>query len=178
MILVLPQGDYSYWVNHATDGSRWGDYTAEDLVRHVDATYRTLPDAAHRAVGGLSMGGFGALQLSFNYPGVFGVVGAHSPALYPDDGSLPILGAGADFAARDPVLLAATATGLDRLDILLDIGEEDHFVERAMELHEALDEREIPHRWLLQPGGHDFDYWERNVVLYLRFYDEALNGQS
>ena len=88
MLLVLPQGDYSYWVNHATDGTRWGDYIAEDLVRHVDATYRTLPDADHRAIGGLSMGGYGALQLGFTYPGVFGAVGAHSPALYPEDGSL------------------------------------------------------------------------------------------
>jgi enterochelin esterase-like enzyme len=178
MMLVLPQGDYGYWVNHASGGQRWGDYIAEDLVRHMDATYRTLPDDSHRAVGGLSMGGFGALQLAFNYPGVFSGVGAHSPALYPEDGSLPILGFGPDFASRDPVLLAATARGLDRLAILLDIGEGDPFVERAVALHEALLEREIDHRWLLQAGGHDFEYWERHLLLYLRFYDEVLNWQS
>jgi enterochelin esterase-like enzyme len=175
LILVLPQGDYSYWLNHIDRGPRWGDYTAQDLVRHIDTTYRTLPDAEHRAIGGLSMGGHGALQLAFNYPGVFGGVGAHSPALYPDDGSLPILGTGADFAGRDPVLLAATADGLEQLDILLDIGEEDHFAERAAELHDALDERGIYHHWLLQAGGHDNEYWERNVLLYLRFYDGVLN---
>ena len=48
----------------------------------------------------------------------------------------------------------------------------------AIELHAALSERETPHQWLLQPGGHDFEYWERNVVLYLRFYDEALNWHT
>jgi enterochelin esterase-like enzyme len=178
MILVLPQGDYGYWVNHADDGARWGDYVAEDLVRHVDATYRTLPYPSYRAIGGLSMGGHGALQLAFNYPGVFAGVGAHSPALYPDDGTLPILGTGAEFARRDPVLLAGTADGLDRLAILLDIGEEDPFAERAMEQHDALAARGVDHRWLLQAGGHDYEYWERNIVMYLRFYDEVLNWQS
>lgn len=57
MIIVLPQGDQAYWVNHANGGERWGDYTARDVVQQIDATYRTIPDAPHRAVGGLSMGG-------------------------------------------------------------------------------------------------------------------------
>lgn len=177
MIVVLPQGDYSYWVNWPDGGPRWGDYVARDLVRHVDATYRTIPRPGRRAIGGLSMGGYGALQLAFNYPGVFRGVGAHSPALYPGDGSLPILGTGEEFARRDPVLLAGTARGLERLDIQIDIGEEDYFVERAVELHEALLQRGIDHRWLLQPGGHDGEYWERNLLQYLRFYDEVLNGR-
>lgn len=177
MIVVLPQGDYSYWVNWPDGGPRWGDYVARDLVRHVDATYRTIPRPGRRAIGGLSMGGAGALQLAFNYPGVFRGVGAHSPALYPDDGSLPILGTGEEFARRDPVLLAGTARGLERLDIQIDIGEEDYFVERAVQLHEALLQRGVDHRWLLQPGGHEGEYWERNLLQYLRFYDEVLNGR-
>src|SRR5438445_531295 len=61
-LIVLPQGDEGYWLNHA-GGERWGDYVASDVVTSVDATYRTLPAAGSRAVGGLSMGGHGALQL-------------------------------------------------------------------------------------------------------------------
>ena len=41
MIIVLPQGDKEYWVDHANDGPRWGQYITRDLVRHVDLTYRT-----------------------------------------------------------------------------------------------------------------------------------------
>ena len=48
MIIVLPQGDQSFWVNHADDGQRWGDYTAQDVVQYIDATYRTIPDAKRR----------------------------------------------------------------------------------------------------------------------------------
>jgi enterochelin esterase-like enzyme len=52
MILVLPQGDTGYWVNQPNGGARWGDYVATDLVRQVDATFRTRETAAQRAIGG------------------------------------------------------------------------------------------------------------------------------
>jgi hypothetical protein len=67
MLIVLPQGDQSYWFDHV-DGRRWGAYAAGDVVDVVDRTWRTLPDRDHRAVGGLSMGAVGALQLGMNYP--------------------------------------------------------------------------------------------------------------
>lgn len=178
MIVVLPQGDYGYWVNHVDGGARYGDYIWQDLVRQIDSTFRTLPNPQDRAIGGLSMGGQGALQLAFNHPDVFGTVGAHSPALYPGDGSLPILGEGEEFAARDPVLLASSAPGIENLNILIDIGEDDPFAERATELHQALLRRGVEHRWLLQPGDHESAYWERNILLYLRFYNEALNWRT
>jgi S-formylglutathione hydrolase FrmB len=87
MILILPQGDKGYWVSWSDGGPRWGDYVASDLRQQVDSKYRTLPDAAHQGIGGLSMGGAGALQLAFNHPDIFGVVGAHSPSLHVDDGT-------------------------------------------------------------------------------------------
>jgi S-formylglutathione hydrolase FrmB len=76
MIIILPQGDKGYWVNHADNGPRWGDYVIRDLVPHIDATYRTLRDRSARAIGGLSMGGSGALYHAFTHPDVFSIVGA------------------------------------------------------------------------------------------------------
>ncbi|HEU5317841.1 MAG TPA: alpha/beta hydrolase-fold protein, partial [Chloroflexota bacterium] len=81
MIVVLPQGEQSYWVNHADGGPRWADFVAVDLVADVDATFRTAPTREARAVGGLSMGGHGALQLAYNFADTFSVAGAHSPSL-------------------------------------------------------------------------------------------------
>jgi esterase/lipase superfamily enzyme len=109
LMIVLPQGDFSYWANHAADGPRWGDYLAADLVRHIDASYRTLRAPESRAIGGLSMGGWGALHQAFGRPDVFGIVGAHSPALRTDDGSIAFVGVGDEFARKDPLRLAHTA---------------------------------------------------------------------
>ncbi|HEU5317317.1 MAG TPA: alpha/beta hydrolase-fold protein, partial [Chloroflexota bacterium] len=80
-IFVLAQGSTGYWANQQ-NGTKWGDYVAKDLVAHVDATYRTVATRPARAVGGLSMGGHGALQLALNFPDTFGVVGARGPTLH------------------------------------------------------------------------------------------------
>jgi len=71
MIIVLPQGDKGYWTNNTGDGPRWGDYVIRDLVPHIDITYRTLRSHSR----GRSVAfpwGWGALQLAFNHPKVFG----------------------------------------------------------------------------------------------------------
>ena len=62
------------WVDHTNGGPKWGQYTAQDVVAEIDATWRTVPGRDHRAIGGLSMGAQGALQLAMRYPDVFGRV--------------------------------------------------------------------------------------------------------
>jgi enterochelin esterase-like enzyme len=172
--VVMPEGEWGYWINHADNGERWGDYLTRDLVTHVDTTYRTLRRPYRRAVGGLSMGGSGALVQSFTHPEVFGIVGANSPALRENNEVIPILGEGAEFAARDPVSLASTAPGLEQLQIWIDIGEEDPWYSRALELHEALVARGIDHEFHVWPGGHDGEYWTSHIPDYLRYYSYAL----
>lgn len=174
-IVVLPQGDFGYWINHAEGGYRWGDYVSRDLVGHVDGTYRTLRRPHRRAIGGLSMGATGALVQAFTDPGIFGVVGAHAPALREDNSQVDFLGQGAEFAARDPISLARTAPGLDTLKIFLDTGEEDPWLDRVLLLHDILLERGIDHEFRLWPGGHDMEYWSSHIPEYLRFYSVALS---
>lgn len=178
LVVVLPQGDYSYWVNHVDGGERWGDYVARDLVRHIDSSFRTLRNPQNRAIGGLSMGGFGALVQAFTHPNVFQAVAAHSPSLRAEDQLeelKSILGSGAEFARRDPINLAVSAPGLEQLQIWVDMGEEDPWLQRADVLNEILDARGIEHEWNVFAGDHSGEYWQSNLVTYLRFYDRVLN---
>ena len=55
-----------------------------DIVKFVDSTYRTIPDKNHRAIAGLSMGGFHSLQISKDYLDMFDYVGLFSAAILPD----------------------------------------------------------------------------------------------
>jgi enterochelin esterase-like enzyme len=173
---VLPQGDFSYWVNHAGDGPRYGDYLRTDLVRHINATYKVRRGPQNRAIGGLSMGATGALVNTFRYPRIFGVVGAHSPAL-PGEGERDFLGDGAEFAQKDPISLADTATGLDRQSIWIDVGDEDPWLERVEELDAGLKDRGLDHEFHVFPGDHWGPYWTEHLPDYLRFYDAALNPE-
>ncbi len=86
LIIVMLQGDTGYWTDNANGGPLWGQYVWRDLVAHLDVAYRTLLSPASRAIGGLSMGGWGALSLTFQHPDVFGVAGVHSASLRADDG--------------------------------------------------------------------------------------------
>lgn len=178
MIIVLPQGDQAYWVNHADDGQHWGDYTAQDVVQYIDANYRTIPDMQHRAIGGLSMGAQGAMQLAMNYPDTFGVVGMHSPTLrdYPSMADfVGFFGDEAYFDAHDPVSLVQHYPDRARqMKIFLDVGEQDtEWHDRTASFHDLLTQLNIPHEWHTWPGVHDAVYWGGHSADYLRFYAAA-----
>jgi enterochelin esterase family protein len=126
LIIVMPEGARSYWVDQASGGEQWGRYTAVDLVREIDATYRTLTRARSRAIGGLSMGAHGALQLALNYPGEFGAVGAHSLVLRRFDSIPSYFGNAAEFAQRDPMQIVSTrGSGSCPFALWIDIGRAD-----------------------------------------------------
>lgn len=61
----------------------YDDYVAFDVVKYVDTKYRTHAAREARAVGGLSMGGYGAITLALAYPQVFAAAASHSGVLSP-----------------------------------------------------------------------------------------------
>jgi len=102
-IVVMPDGDDSFYANAASSYSyaaclhgkgtfstdtptshycvkkpRYEDYVTNDLVHHIDRRFRTLADRRFRAIGGLSMGGYGALYLAFRHPERFSIAISHS----------------------------------------------------------------------------------------------------
>lgn len=82
MILVMPDAGESYYVNWAQtdDGRRdaWEDYLVDDIVGHVDASYRTVAAREGRAIAGFGMGGYGALTVGLRNADRFVSVGSQS----------------------------------------------------------------------------------------------------
>ncbi len=177
LLIVLPQGDTSYWLDQMGDGPQYGTYVARDVVGEIDTHFRTLPERAARAVGGLSMGADGALQLALNFPTVFGAAGAHSPSL-PRPGYAPSLyGDAAHYRTVDPVsLVQARPAVAASLRLWLDVGADDPRLAVAQALHDQLDAAGIPHEWHVFPGEHHWDYWHAHVADYLLFYNAALSS--
>ena len=77
MIIVMPDGNNKYgggfYTNSAATGN-WEDFITIELVKHIDAKYRTLPNVASRGIAGHSMGGYGAIKLAMKHPELYGVV--------------------------------------------------------------------------------------------------------
>ena len=179
MIMVAPQGGLGYWMNQDGGalgrGTPWGDYVARDVVRHVDQSYRTLAQRESRAVGGLSMGGHGAIQLALSYPAVFGVAGAHSPSIRPGASAPAYFGTGGFFLSRDPASLVERAELSGRPPkIWIDAGSNDPWRAGAEALHKALEEKGWAHEWRVFAGEHDGWYWGDHLWEYLPFYGAAL----
>ena len=105
VIVVMPDGDDGWWTTWNSLGDyrrcvsdraraepaasycvpwpHYDDYLARDLVAHVDARWRTIPDRRHRGIAGLSMGGLGAISLALAYADVFSAAASHSGVLSP-----------------------------------------------------------------------------------------------
>jgi|SRR5581483_5785611 len=177
-IIVMPQGDQSFWMDQANGGPKYGSYVAQDMVREIDSQLRTVPDRKHRAIGGVSMGGFGALALAMLFPDTFAAAGAHSASLPARAGGPAFFGSDAYFNAHDPVHLLHDRPAQARaLKLWLDVGSQDTLSRVADEaLHQQLQRDGIAHEWHEWPGSHTPAYWEAHVEDYLRFYGSALRG--
>jgi S-formylglutathione hydrolase FrmB len=168
--VVFPSGDEaSYW--HDRRDGHWDAYVIHQVI--PAAIRRLHADPRRVAIGGISMGGFGAYDIALHHPGRFCAVGGHSAAVW-TAGGLSAPGAfddGADFARND-VIAAARAHGRHAwrgIPLWLDNGSADpfraadHTFAAALGIHQRI--------W---PGGHDDAYWHAHYGSYLRFYAAAL----
>jgi enterochelin esterase-like enzyme len=183
MIIVTPEGDQSYWFNHAqvagSDGKPYGDYVWKDVVGYVDANYRTLPQRASRAIGGLSAGGQAAFMLALTHPEVFSIAGGHSLSLRGADGSLAFFGTRDYFRQYDPSWLIEHTDTWKSLTLWIDVGSDDtQWGGPIHDFHAQLIGRNVPHDWIdTWPGEHDSNYWSAHLGDYLNWYSSKLIGR-
>jgi enterochelin esterase-like enzyme len=105
MIVVTPDAMQTFYCNGIQDGLAYEDYFFNELVPTIEEKYNVGKDRSKRAVGGLSMGGYGTLYYSVQHRDMFCCAYAMSPACYidglpnlfelypsaPDKGALPEL---------------------------------------------------------------------------------------
>jgi S-formylglutathione hydrolase FrmB len=184
--------------------SKYETYIVKDLIGWVDGKYKTITTRDGRGIGGLSMGGFGALVLAMKHPALFAATVSHSGLdallykgpfpyekgkvqLATDTSGLAALGPvgewlrsifGDDIAfwrAHDPAALVAKLSP-GTLKIYLDCGTEDVFqFHNGMQyLRDLLLERKIDHEFYMGPGAHDFAFWTERLPKSLAFLRKSL----
>jgi enterochelin esterase-like enzyme len=171
VVVAVNGGDHSYW--HNRRGGRWGAYVMREVL---PASLRRFPvDPKRVAIGGISMGGFGALDLARLHPHRFCAAGGHSPAIWSSAGETApgAFDDASDFARHD-LVRAAPSNPWGRLPLWIDRGNSDPFVPGDRALIHGLRSggaRLRVHRW---PGAHTGDYWSAHTAAYLRFYARQL----
>lgn len=171
--VVFPYGGQdSYW--HDRRDGRWGAYVLREVI--PAALTRLHADARRVAIGGISMGGFGALDLARLAPGRFCAVGGHSAAVWVSgaDSAAGAFDDAQDFARHDVIAAARAGNPYGRTPVWLDVGSEDPFRAADTALARALSAHGAAVQLHVWPGGHGEGYWRRHWGSYLGFYARAL----
>jgi enterochelin esterase-like enzyme len=167
MILVMPTGSTGFftdeeWANGASPGSGWETFVSRDVVNAIDAHYRTIPTAAGRALGGLSAGGYGALNIGLHHPGTFGMLESWSGYELAMNVQPVFAGNSTRLALNSPLLqLSAQAAALRRAGtyIWFYSGSTDTLRSQNAQFAVALTRAGIPHRYFVVSGGHNWSLW-------------------
>ena len=150
------------------------------VIPLVDRRYRVYSDPAHRAIGGLSMGGFQSLEIGLAHPELFGYVLAYSGGF----GSLGPQPPAALIETEAPwAQMLANAPGTAKRLQMLFLGcgqQESGMLAPGQRLVRLLQERGINARWSDSPGWHVFSVWRSllNESVPLLFRPTLGGGQS
>lgn len=154
------EGFYKPYMSGSMDGS-FEEYF-DGVVEWVDAHYRTYPSKECRAIAGLSMGGFHAMQISKRYPDMFDYVGLFSAAIY----------RGEEGVAMYENLEEGIAEQFGRGVALywIGIGKDDFLYEENVRFRAMLDAADYEYEYRESEGGHTWRNWR----LYLAEFAERL----
>jgi S-formylglutathione hydrolase FrmB len=185
LIVVMPDGFRGFYTNNE-EGPQYATYMAEELPAFVERQFAALPERAGRCVGGLSMGGYGALRLALGYPERYVSASSHSGALA--FGHDPVNES--DFRAvefrritgpqpagsrHDLYALAREAKARGTVPALrIDCGTEDHLLPGNRLFVEHLRALAVAHHYAEFAGGHSWDYWDLHVQEALAFHAQHL----
>jgi S-formylglutathione hydrolase FrmB len=186
-LIATPGGDASFYINSKDGKVRYEDFLLQEFFPFIETRYRVAPGRAHRAIAGISMGGYGALHLAFRHPQLFISVGTHSAALIEKlpvyIGTAPnsprarllsgVFGSPPDptFWDRNSPLILARTADLGGLKIYFDCGDQDDYGFDAgnAALDKTLTLRHLPHEYHLYPGRHDPNYFGEHLPATLEF---------
>src|SRR5262249_30106442 len=192
-VIITPQAGNSFYINSKNGVTRYEDFFIRDFVPQMEKTFRLVGNRTGRAIGGVSMGGYGALRFAFKYPKMFVSVGAEMPALMEQ---LPrgsnnawftaffgtAFGSPMDEAfwkANTPFVYARTAN-LRGLKIYVDCGDRDNygFDAGSRDLEKLLSQRGVPHVVRIYPGQHDWQFVAQHLLETLEFNAQTLQAGS
>lgn len=182
LVVVMPDGGRGFYSNAAE-----GDAYEDDLLEVIGLVDRTFPVKAERegrAIGGLSMGGYGAVKMGVKHHEMFASVNSHSGAVGFLKGVSEERPLSCEFARiygpepaggdDDPFALVTQVDHGRLPKMRIDCGTEDFLLDQNRDFHRHLDELMIPHEYEEFPGGHDWAYWDAHVQEAVEFHARNL----
>ena len=185
LCVVMPSGENKFYSNSDISGDRFGDYISKELVEFIQRTFHVSKAREDTFIGGLSMGGFGAITNGLRNPDTFSRIVAFSSYLLkpvvlsigdepdvcrhnqrhyltmfgiekPED----FIGSENDFEFLADQL---ASSGKDLPKIYMSAGTEDPYFWMSEQFQERLVKNGYDVTWVPQPGGHNYGFWDMAI---------------
>jgi len=177
MIVVMPNGNFSkaaapgetsenltfrpVMSNRIPGYYKSGDYELafDEIVFYIDKHYRTISDKHHRAVAGLSMGGFHTLWIALNHPDKFDYIGLFSAGIgtpYQQDA----------IAYQDQAGKFVRLRDMGYKLFWIGIGSDDFLYEGNANLRTQMDKLDVTYIYHESTRGHIWQNWRQYLVQF------------
>ena len=179
LAIVMPSGENSFYLNAKGTGRAYQTFVGEDLVNYVSKTFGLSKEKEDVYIGGLSMGGFGAIHTALAYPEQFGHTFGLSSALIVNNikGMEPgttdpiadydyYVGAFGDLnqleeSENNPEYLVKKLKkeGKELPSIFMACGTEDFLIRENHEFRDFLEAEGVNFSYKESTGIHDWKFW-------------------
>lgn len=189
MIIVMPDANTGRrgYFNDIKGDWRYEDFFFQELMPHIEKTYRTKKEKRYRAISGLSMGGGGTFMYALHRPDLFAAACPLSAAAGPislEDAKTSIRrnNATTTDAAIETYYKQHSALALinnmadsakKSVRWYIDCGDDDFLYEGNSLVHIAMKKKEIPHEFRVRDGAHNWTYWREALPDVLHFVSQS-----
>ena len=183
LMIVCPDGGKGYYTNSYQADEYYEDHILE-TVEFIDKVFNTSKKKEDRFIGGLSMGGYGAMKIGLKNTDKFNSIAVHSAVMdikdfykvaYDNNEEARIKRFNAIFGPlenlkdEDDLFYLVEKYGKN-INIRFDCGTEDFLFLNNEDMNKFMNEKGIKHTYETFPGCHCWDYWDAHVPAALDFH--------
>jgi putative tributyrin esterase len=202
LVVVMPSGDNSFYVDMPRGNDNYGEFIGKELVELTRKIFPLSHKREDTFIGGLSMGGYGAIRNGLKYHDTFGYIIGLSSALITDD--LPNRKSGdkvmffetKEFRERcfgdltkvaesdmNPKYLVKTLKKqkIEFPKFYLACGQDDGLLPKTEDFVSFLRQNDIEVTFETGPGAHEWNFWDtfiEKAIKWLPIEDGMLGLNS
>ncbi len=191
--VIMPDGDNSFYIDNAVEKRYFGKYIGEELTEYTRRLFHLSEKREDTFIGGLSMGGYGAmrngLKYAHNFSKILAFSGAYVPIRIADNGGVPVDDGVSDAAYQcrvfgDPKKIANSdldprfiyrelkRNGKEIPQIFMTEGSEDFLLKENHAMRDFLKEQNADFTYIEDAGSHDWDFWNKHLEEAFAFLSE------
>ncbi len=167
LCVVMPTGAKSFYTD-MTYGMKYYTYIAKELPRIIESMFRVSDRREDRFIGGLSMGGYGALKIALRETGRYGAAVALSPVSDIHNPRFtevlkPVFGETVPEEADLFHLITAHDSDAVKPRVYMTVGKEDFMYDDTARLNDCIAGLHYDYRYEETDGGHSWDVWDQAI---------------